>query len=710
MMRRVFTGNRLVMGLCPLHSATRNTLHSVFKMKHPYDTPYKMDQAFDTPYMKFLFEGTDVDYKESVREALRSISPPKERNFTHRGSLKRAQNVAVAHNNVLSQLRALSKKSLINFAEIFSTPKHFLSFYEVLATCDPALALCAADHYTFASLVATHAHPRLREMILDRVDTFQLVGTIMAAEVVAEETPFNTEARWDITEECFHLRGAGKIAVVNAASAEWAVVAATLTVGKLRNQGTQLFFVQLRDRGQLLPGVSIQNIENEGSDILERCGLGVVHFHDVKLSKDQMIQSHQISRMGDVTLTPGAHDTLPLELLKQRQRLATSGIYVGCLKAGLTNLNGFLIHRQTVGPDGARNFPVYGIQNIQTPVVSNLVKSLVYLLGWLQILPEMTDIHSRPSAEVDTQFIGLLHCLQESLIEIQRMSAQMTGFHHVLASSGMRDLEAVVALRKEGRDTSCWIREVAFRSVTMHIGTTHWGWKISGIMSWMPGMLDRMLKNPFYTPRIADLGRHLIFFAQKHHTTRKRLKQSREIEWRKGGGEHQWYDWNTFRHHRVRHCGEAYMEQWLLDVVMKELEKAYDPRGKKIVRDLGWIYALVRQEDNMAFHLQNKMLSHNKSLIAQGHLDNIITVLAPQVVHIIETLCIPEAWRAPCGKEHYWTIPGTDTGIERGEAVVEFKEPNKADSDKKEDHENIVEDPAEHDMLHGLDKKKADTK
>lgn len=680
---------------------------SVFEsITSPEMPDYQIEKAFDDPFMKLLFEGHDVDYKQSVREALLQVSPKRETNFTSRTG---PETTLDAHLNIIRQLRAVSARGAVSFAEVRSTPRHFPSFYEVAATCDPALAISAADHFTFAGLVATHGRSEIQAQILDGVDQFRTIGTVAYRELAAgDEAPFNTEARWDTADECFYLRGAAKFAVVNAASAHWACVVATVTSGKNLHRGTHVFFVRLRsDDGQLLPGVKVRYFSHQKNHMLDACGAGVIHFDNLKLTAANLPKSLTISRLGEVTPASGfATDVPPLQVLQQRRRIATAGLYTGMLKVHQCMLNEFTISKRILGHTGKRNFPMYGVQHIQTPLVCSFTKALVHFMGWLTLVPAVTDPSKPMGPEDETKLAGIVHCLQESLQESNRFADLVLGLHSTLSSSTTTAATTMMALRAEGYDSSSLIREVAYRSVVFDQGTTHWGWKVSSIFSRRFPLIDRFIKNPMYTPRHSDLNRHLMFFAHKHHDTKRRLQKFRDIERRKGGPEHQWFDWNAFRHRQVKHCGDAFMEVFLLDATTKVLEKSYDPRGRKLIRDMGWIYAVCRLNDNLDFHLQERMLPLGKAQVTQAHLDNIVTVMAPQTMNLVTTFLIPECWRAPAGKEAYWTIPGTVTGVERSEAVTVAAEPSKENSDRKEDHQDLQESPQEFDLLHGMDKKK----
>ncbi|EPY16036.1 hypothetical protein STCU_11593 [Strigomonas culicis] len=161
-----------------------------------------------------------------------------------------------------------------------------------------------------------------------------------------------------------------------------------------------------------------------------------------------------------------------------------------------------------------------------------------------------------------------------------------------------------------------------------------------------------------------------------------------------------------FRHREVVHCGEAFMEMYLLEVLMDETQKCADPRGRKIIRDIGWVYALTRQMDRLDYILSKKMLSTNKAIILASHLDNIVTVLAPQCVNLVDAMEVPAAFRAPCAAadmEPYWTIPGTNTHIERGDTVALHKDKERERREHtKAGQEEIREEAEEFDLFHGL--------
>ncbi|KAK7197748.1 acyl-CoA oxidase [Novymonas esmeraldas] len=677
---------------------------------------YVIETAFEEPTFRFLCEGVDMDFKEDVREAVAKALPPPPTNFT-----QRAEGTALGLPQVLQAFRSLCRQSLVSFAQVRSTPRRLASYYETLATAHPALALLAAEHYTFAGLVATHAKTRVRDAVLAGMDSGDTLGCVAEQELMAEGTPLNTEARYDTHDRCFVLRGTGKFGVVAAACADWAIVSATLTLHKKEHNGTHLFLVPLREPGRptgtpgpLCRGVSVRPVSGENS-VMAGCGVALLHFDEVRIPCDHLLDPHCITADSRVGHVDGQEGLAPaVEVLRTRRRIATAALYMGATKKLLSDVLTYTADKYVVGPDYRRNYPFLGLQHIQSPLVSMVAKSYVYLAAWQQLLPVFTDpTAAPPSYEDHMRLAGTVHFLQDNLLELAAFADKTMGLHASFASTGKDAVVALVHLRQEGLDTSALIREVAFRSITKNIGTSHWGWWLTSLLQPVLPAVDRFLKNPMYSPRIADLGRHLIFFSHKHHGLKKRLRQSRELERRKGGSEHQWYDWVMFRHRTVVHCGEAFMEMHYLDVMMKETDRCSDPRGRKILRDIGWIYALARQMDRLDFLLSSGMLSSGKAETLASHLDNLVTVLAPQCVHLVEAMQVPQAVRAPCrsatAMEAYWTIPGANTHIERGDRLTLHEAANASSSrggrkpgTEKAEQEAMRVSPEEFDLFHGL--------
>nr|CCC46749.1 conserved hypothetical protein [Trypanosoma vivax Y486] len=666
----------------------------------PTKQMYQLECAFEEPTFRFICEGVDMDYRQEVREAVLSAIGRGSSNFT--GKNEDDFVCAGSLQNTLRLLRATAKRQLISFAQVKSTPRLFHIMFETIATCNTALSLIAADHFTFAAMVATNGTKEVQAAILDDVDSCRIIGAIAHRELVAEGAPLNTEARYDKEDECFVLRGAGKFAVVAGACADWAIVTATLTLNKSDNRGTHAFVVQLRENGVLKKGISVRPMHGEHV-VMSASGVGVIHFDNVRIPLCALMLPARILD-GEVTMEGDVNTLTSLQALTLQLRLSTASLYAGTLKRFLVNVVRHVAGRVVVGPDGLRNHPLFGIQHVQTQLVKIFAKSYVYLTLWRRVLSAFTDsCRKPPSYEDEMKLSGVVHFLQESLLELSRFSHCYMGVHASLDSTGDHDATLVVHLRQEGLDQSALIREVAHKSVLKNIGTTHWGWQLSNVFRSFKS-LDRLVKNPFYSPRIADLGRHLIFFGHKHYREKKQLRRSRDVERRKGGKEHQWYDWVMFRHEQVLHCGEAYVEMVSLDIMMDETQKCTDPRARKLLRDIGWIFALARQQDRLDYFLTHHMLTPTKSAVLGTQLDNLATVFAPQCVNLVDAFQVPKECRAPCAAEdmeRYWTIPGTDTWIQRGDKMT-VTGVQSAKGNSKTEQEQMKESDEDVDLLHGL--------
>ncbi|RNF02488.1 putative acyl-CoA oxidase [Trypanosoma rangeli] len=148
-----------------------------------------------------------------------------------------------------------------------------------------------------------------------------------------------------------------------------------------------------------------------------------------------------------------------------------------------------------------------------------------------------------------------------------------------------------------------------------------------------------------------------------------------------------------FRHQQVLHCGEAYMDMYFVEVMMDETQACTDPRARRILRDIGWIYALTRQKDCLDYILAQQMLSPGNTNVPESHLDNLVNAFQ-----------VPAAFRAACAVdrfEAYWTILGTNTGIQRGDRVTFFHAKDFTGNTKTE-QEQMQELEEEWDLFHGL--------
>lgn len=469
------------------------------------------------------------------------------------------------------------------------------------------------------------------------------------------------------------------------------------------------------------------------------------------------------------------------EVLRFRFRLASAAITLGILKKQVRDAVQYTTQQHIIGPSGFRDYPYFGLQEVQTPLVTMIVKASVLTFAWNQYLQQWLSLSATSKEQGGTstspsssltwrdrqkrlmQLTGLLSMLDSVvLFELEDFRRRFTHVHAFFSSTGAESWSnATIQLRQEYRNQHERLREVARSSVVFNIGNTHWGWRVSSIARRFPS-LQRFFQNPLYSPRIADLGRHYLFFAHQHYGLKKRLQRALQLETRRGGTLHAWHDWRTFRHGDVLRCGEAYMEVYLMNGMMEVVQQcSSDLRGRKLLRDMAWIFALSRQKDLLGYYVTTGLLSRQKGLILTPHLENLCTVFAPQARHVAEALCgrwydgdgsksppnmrerCTEDWGsgasqappttsgmqhsrrmaeaaaalcdAPCASEAYWTIIGASTRPERGESLTTTASPGRGSGRRgnggeeeweegtKEAEDRVQEDLSEWDMLHGLE-------
>lgn len=679
-----------------------------------------MDRAFEDPTLRFLFEGHDIDFKQHTREVLKEILPHRPRHFSIANSSATSSTSLDASANTLALIRSLLHRQLVSYAQHKSTPTTLLSFYEVIATAHPALASVVANHMIAAGLISTFAQPSLLQRYpewLNNANSGATVGAVALRELAADDglSPLNTEARYDAAEKCFILRGAGKYAVVGGTYASYAIVSATLIIGKDESHGVHLFAVPLRGASQAptdLSAVMMEPVLGEG-DSFSSHGTSVIYFNHLKLKADHLLGP---CTMDEKTGRVVSHDTegeSSLEVARHQMRLATASISIGVLKKQVRDAVTFTASQSISGPDGTRDYPYFGVQEVQSPLVEIVVNLCVHTLAWNQQINTLVhlsaskengfrlkDATSSDRYARQMRLAGLIYGMQHILQDLEEFRHSFAYIHSTFRTTGAMDGIVALQLRQESKNTYDLISEVSHLSVEKNIGTTHWGWSVANFSSRFP-VLHRFLQNPLYSPRMADLGRHYLFFSHKHFTLKKRIQRARSIETRRGGNEHAWHDWHTFRHREVHHCGEAYMEAFLLDVMMHELTKCSgDLRGRKLLRDMGWIYALARQAKHLGFLLFTKQLSQRKATVLLPQLDNISTVFAPQCVNVAAALIGSTTDRqcdvnveGPCGSESYWTIFGAMTRPEHEDGVA--TRPSESDTEGDE----------ELDLLHGMAKR-----
>lgn len=646
---------------------------------------YRLEPAYEPATMVYLADGVDTDYKQQVREALVKL--------THNPSRKLGMVEAeLTTMQTLQQLRLLSTSGLLSFAEIASTPRHFLSYYEILATCDSNLAIVAAEHLTFATTLAKFGRSDFCGDILNGVDSFRTVGAMAVNELLIDEPPYSTEVRFDRLSQKLLLRGAGKFGIVNALTASYAIVSATLTLSSTESRGTKLFLVRLRDAdGVLLPGVSVSPVDQTAAH--EGAALGVIHFDNVQLSRDDLLLPYTLTETGDII---GGENVRPLDDVTTSRMLSTAAIAAGLSKRMITDAVCFSANRATVGPSGNRDHLLLGLQHIQCDLVDLVVRLYTYLAGWHRVQESFCDPHSVPTREHEIQLAGIVHNFRSLVADVAAYLTKTARVHAMFVNSRVAEANSFLSLTQVGTDSSLLIRQVGVESIVANVGTTHWGWKVTNSLKGM-GVVKRMLQNPLFSPHLSDMGRHLIFFGHKHYTLKHKLSSSRRLQERYGY-EHVWYDWNAFKHRDVVACGDAFCEMFFIDTLMQETSKCLDLKGRRLLRDMNWTYSLSCMQKSSALLVREQLISSRRLRVIDEHFDNLCTLVAPQCVNLVESLKVPSSFLSPLSKPlaHYYSIPGTFVSGGDEVEVAGIRD------ETKEDQENIVEEDEPFDLLHGL--------
>ena len=202
--------------------------------------------------MNEYLDGPDIDFKTTVRDY-----------FTK--DCRVHATGAQRHNEVIKQLQAFAGEQLISVAQVRTQPIRFVSLYEVAATVSLELALCASSHYTFSQILASRGQSYHLHTVLPDADRGKTIGCCAIAELTNDTLPYQTTAMLDCKKDEFVIDSYNskgtKVPVVNALSAEWAIVAADLVVD-YKSHGVHLFLVQLRDpqTKATRPGVHIRAV------------------------------------------------------------------------------------------------------------------------------------------------------------------------------------------------------------------------------------------------------------------------------------------------------------------------------------------------------------------------------------------------------------------------------------------------------------------
>jgi hypothetical protein len=687
--RRTFAFRRTVQPLlCEANMADRSSDLNHDNSYGGRKNPHVKD--FDMPTFIYFADGIEHDFMDDVRDCLLRHTNLKT-SFTQAKSWTHAELLKVATDVV--------KSCNISYGDYAHTPRRFWAMLEVMATFDGALAVVTAEHFLFATLAATRATRTASEKILKNTDDVGSLGAIAVME--AHGSSILTEARVHHYEKCVILQGEAKFAVVNGVSARWLFVSAKVVKGNTQ-MGLHSFFVRIRhDSGELVDGVTACAIK----DGVESTGMAVVHFNNVRLSPDLLATPSQFNDQFEVIASPSSAPStsrtsydLQLQQLLMSRRLASGSIYCGTLKRAFTNLVNFVAKRKTLNAFSIEEFYLFGLQHIQTPLCALGSSVFLVQLGWQKITDAFGDTSKKPTGVQIQEMHSVLHFLLKFLRETEQQASGVMMQHAVFRSSALDDIRLVTTVMCEG-DATFHARtagkgiidctrdsEVSFFD-RIWIGRSKYF-----------ARLKRFLSNPGFNPLLPVPDQHVKFYCNKYLDLRERLRLRSQMELRVFGHEDVWFYWNCTAHVDVTKCGEAIGEAFITKHFAEVIRTCQDEVSQRYFAQLFLFFSISRLRAEREYLSEHGLLNEKHSNHIKFAMDDACMRVAPSLLRATLALRVPDAFLGPShtGLENYWTIPGTVTKVEHGNAVTN---PMRK-TERKSDQEKIVETDEETDLLH----------
>jgi alkylation response protein AidB-like acyl-CoA dehydrogenase len=635
------------------HSAARRA--PAGQQRRAIAASYGSPMDFEPINMKYCNDGVDSEYKQEVRKAL-------SKNPLYQPSTYANWSPEKEHLDNVERLRAFMATGLLSVAHVRSTPRKFLSCYELLATVSGPLAMnCAAQYSMFANLAALHGQQYHHDAVLAAADKGEVIGCCAAAELFGDDVPYATTAQFDLKTGSYRLstpEGSGglKFALVNGQSAKWAIVTADL-ITAATNHGPQMFLVQLRDdKRKPMPGVSFK--AHGRTSAVDACGLVAVRFADVALPREAMLQSTStVSERGDVTPVEGMDpNASAIQPVVTSQRLANSAIALGKCKRMLHDIVNYACSKNVVGPMGERDHPLFGLQFVQGDVATLITTLWVLNFAWQRVSEVFCAVGEEPAGEHYVQLALVSSRLTEFMAELGRFGMEMCGPQGVLALNGFTEGVAMAALLREGPHASHMPRLIAREVAVNQYGSGAFGAYMKANMS--GGALKRLFSNPFFSPTTQDMGRYLMLFKDREFTVR--TKAAHELgSGQRAGAEEAFYVWNGEQHRLVGQLANAYGDEFLLRAIFDETADNRDPQNRRMLRDMSWQWALSRMQQDVVWLVTEGMLAQRHVPHLHQQLDNLSSVIAHQALNLSECLMIPKPLvTAPVGKdwEAHWDV------------------------------------------------------
>ena len=622
---------------------------------------YRNQIEFDPMTMKYFVDGFDAEYKDDVRKRMcqtpELCDPPTFANW----------NADREHLQVIEKLRKLlADGSLLSVSHLVSTPRKFLSFYEVCASMDANMALSAASHYSRAANIVS-----LHDVMIDKesnaktpkeegmsegmtttissrrlawqtqVDRMQIVCGAPLGEVGCEQPPFLTTATTDgsgfrlssdVRREDIRSPSLGhQFNVVNGSTADYVLLPAR-RMDHLSDRGTAFCLVKTRVGGQtsnkkLAVGVQCKPTGRTGA--LDGAGLCSMSLDNVMLSSDDVLM-------------------WPFEFANVQSQLAMSSVAMGVGKRLIREVVYWAASRKVRGAFGEHGHPLFSLQLTQNEIMKHVAVFYCLVAAFYKISSRFCTVSITPNAEDRLDLACLNAELGAWLRQVASTERQIAGGHGLSTLNASNQADAIASFMADPQSRACHgpVMMCSLTAIRDHVRTGSSGARFK----------HRWFANPFFSPVSSEIARYIILFRDYETVLRHRLNRALNNADR-SNPEDAFMIWNNEVHRDALEFGKAYGTSLLLRSMLDEVIACKDPQNRRVLRDLAWLVALNRMHECGPGLLQDKLIGSRGATMLLKQLDSVSGVLSPQAVHLVDAFSIPAPFRhGPIGKnweEHY---------------------------------------------------------
>lgn len=637
---------------------------------NPVLSTYVTPPDFEPRMMKHFSDGVDSEFRDEVRTHLSGdplVIDPSSATAAAAAANPGPPNSSAA---LPPLLRAIGSKGLVSVAHVHSTPRKYLSFYEIVATRDCGVALSVAHNYSmFAATVSLHGQAHHKAEVLEAVERFAACGCVAISEATAETAPYATVAQFDPTTKKWKLttphERATKYPVINGAVAQWALVAAGMDVRGVL-YAPQLFLVRLRTpSGDVAPGVSIREVgkatetgsaPSSSASAASGGSFGAtahIRFDSVELDRDALLETrYRVGEDGTVSELPVGSRSDPFATLAANHRLSTCAVALGEVKRQLSLVVRFATGKYVLDPDKERTFPLLALQHVQNDVAAVVSSLFVLNAAYHRISALFCRPHEStpPGLEAAVRLAVLCAHALELASRVSALARNVFGAHSLCSggvsgggggstgSIGVDGGAQLAALLREGWEGTHLLRGAALEIVTHQLGTKS---KFSSFVRGLPeGFLRRWIGAPVFTPRSLEVGRYRVLFSHRETQLRSKvsLLHTRDLQ---TGPKQAMLSWYGGLSRDVEQLGRAYSESMFLDIMMAEIDECHDPQNRRMLRDIAWHYSVSTIENNIAWFLEEGWVSRRFARVLHTTLPQMSGAVARQALPLVECFSIP---------------------------------------------------------------------